>query len=152
MLRLAFHSQCACSLSPIIKPVLFCARQHNPLCGRRDDSKHYETLDTGNFQALFDFRVDSDDVILKDHFATASRHATYIHNDIIPCCAHVVNRKIISEIKHYKHFSILADEVTDYANTEQIPIVLKATLHGPFFTRIHKVSPISQIGLGQVDE
>ena len=30
--------------------------------------------------------------------------------------------------------------------------VLKPEIHSPLFTRIHKFSPISQIGLGQFDE
>ena len=58
-------------LIPIIKTVLLCARQNIPLRGHRDDSKHYEALDSGNFQALLNFRVDSGDEILKEHFSTA---------------------------------------------------------------------------------
>ena len=41
------------------------------------------------------------------------------------CCADIVKRKIISEIKHSKYFSILADEVADCSNKEQMPIVLR---------------------------
>ena len=62
--------------SPIIKKTLLCARQTIPLRGHRDDSKHYEALDTGNFQALRNFRVDSGDDILKEHFSIAPRNAT----------------------------------------------------------------------------
>ena len=114
-------------LSPIIRTVLFGTRQNSPSRGHRDDSKHYETLDNGTFQARLDFRVDSDDVILKEHFATAPRNATYrsrsTQNDIIYCCADVANGKIMSEIRQSKHISILADELTGYSNKEQMPIV-----------------------------
>ena len=109
-------------LTAIIKTVLLCARQNIPLRGHRDDSKYYETVDTGNFQALLNFRIDSGDEILKEHFDKAPKNATYrsksTHNDIISCCAEVVNNNIISEIRSSKHFAIIADEVTDCSNKE----------------------------------
>ena len=98
-------------LIPIIKTVLLCARQNIPVRGHRDDSKHYEALDSGNFQALLNFRVDSGDESLKEYFSTAPENATYIskstQNEIRFCCADIVNKKIMSEIKHSKYFSIL---------------------------------------------
>ena len=114
---------------PIIKTVLLCVKHNIPLRGHRDDSKHYEALDSGNFQALLSFRVNSGDESLKEHFSTAPKNATYrsksTQNEIISCCADIVNRKIMSEIKHSKYFPILADEVPDCSNREQMPIVLR---------------------------
>ncbi len=61
-------------LAPIVKTVLLCARHNIPLRGHRDDSDNYETDNCGNFQALLDFRVDSGDKVLEEHFQTAPRH------------------------------------------------------------------------------
>ena len=84
-------------LIPIIKAVLPCARRNIPLCGHRDDSKHYEALDSGNFQALLNVRVDSGDESLKEHFSTAPNNATYrsktTQNEIVSCYADIVNNK-----------------------------------------------------------
>ena len=55
-------------LIPITITVLLYARQYIPLLGHRDDSKQYEALDSGNFQALLNFRADSGDEIAKEHF------------------------------------------------------------------------------------
>ena len=64
-------------LRPIIKTVVFCGRQNIALRGHRDDADHLDNENPGNFQALLDFRIDSGDTILKEHFATAKRNATY---------------------------------------------------------------------------
>ena len=84
-------------LIPISKTVLLRARQNIPLCGHRDDSKHYEALDSGNFQVLHNFRVDSDDESLKEYFSTAPKNATYRskspQNEIVSCYADIVNKK-----------------------------------------------------------
>ena len=116
-------------LSSVIKTILLCGRHNIPLRGHRDDSRYYETTDSGNFQALLDFRVDSGDAVLKDHFNNSARNATYrsksIQNEIISCCADVVIEKIIKDIKEAKFYSILADEVRDCSNKEQMPLILR---------------------------
>ena len=100
-----------------------------PFRGHRDDSSQYSTQDSGNFQALLDFRVRSGDQVLADHFKNAPRNATYrsktTQNELISCCAQILNKKIIKEIKVSRFFPILADEVTDCSNKEQMPLVIK---------------------------
>ena len=116
-------------LAPIVKTILLCARQNIPLRGHPDDSNQYETNNCGNFQALLDFRVDSGDKVLQNHFETAPRNATYrpktIQNELITCAAEVVNNRIIDEIKSSKFYSIMADEVADCSNREQMPLVIR---------------------------
>ena len=116
-------------LLPILKTVILCARQNIPLRGHRDDSSYYGTADCGNFQALLDFRVDSGDKILEEHFRTAPKNATYrsktTQNELICCSAEIVTNKIVDEIKQGRFFSILADEVADCSNKEQMPLVLR---------------------------
>ena len=75
------------------------------------------------------FRIYSGDEILADHFATAKSNATYrsksIQNEIISCCGDIITKVIVSEIKRCPCFSILADEVQDCWNQEQIPLVIR---------------------------
>ena len=56
------------------------------------------------------------------------RNATYrsktTKDELIICCAEVITKQIINEIKESKYFSILADEVTDCSNKEQMPLVI----------------------------
>ena len=61
---------------------MFCGRQNIPLRGHRDDNKHLGGDSARNFQELLDFRIDSEDEVLKEHFETASQNATY-HSETI---------------------------------------------------------------------
>lgn len=114
-------------LASFIKSVLFLAQHNIPFRGHRDDSKYHGSVECGNFQALLDFRVDSGDATLKEHFESAPRNATYrsktTQNEMITCCADLVNEDMIKEIKECGIYSILVDEVTDCANKEQMPLV-----------------------------
>ncbi|XP_066914987.1 uncharacterized protein [Clytia hemisphaerica] len=78
-------------IMPIIKTVVLCARQNIPMRGHRDDSKHIDDASNnpGNFQELLKFRVDSGDVVLKDHLENCPKNASYrsktIQNEILSC-------------------------------------------------------------------
>ena len=75
-------------LLPILKTIIFCARQNIAFRGHRD-SKYLDdrSNNSGNFQALLEFRVDSGDKILEDHFKSAPKNASYrsktIKNDMM---------------------------------------------------------------------
>ena len=115
-------------LALIVKTILLCARQNIPLRGHWDDPNQYETKNCGNFQTLLGFRVDNGDTALKNHFDTASRNTTYssktIQDELITCAAEVVNNKIIGEVKLSKFYSIMADELADCSNKEQMHLVI----------------------------
>ena len=55
-------------MKSIVKTVIFCGQNNIPLRGKRDDSNLH-----GNFQALLEFRIDSDDVKLKEHLKNAPK-------------------------------------------------------------------------------
>ena len=114
-------------LSSIIKTILLCGRHNIPLRGHRDDSNNYASKHCGNFQALLDFRVDSSDEVLKQHFQSAPRNATYrskrIQNELISFFAEALNTQ--EEIRDAKFYSILADEVKDCSNREQMPVIIR---------------------------
>jgi hypothetical protein len=105
----------------IIKTVVFCGHNAVPLRGARDDNPDDETLQ-GNFQALLDFRVDSGDKTLQEHFENAPRNARYrsktIQNEIINTVGSYITSKISTEIKESRLFSVLADEAADISNKE----------------------------------
>lgn len=86
-------------------------------------------METGNFLALLELRVDSGDEVLKNHLATCSANARYssktIQNQLIMLIGDHIRDSIIQEIKEAKYFSILCDEVTDNANLEQLSLVLR---------------------------
>ena len=116
-------------LKSVIKTVVICGQQNVALRGHRDDSKYYDKHNVGNFRALLDFRVDSGDHVLEEHFKTASRNATYrsktIQNEIINCCGEIITASIIEEVKLSKFYLLSADEAQDCSNKEQMPLVLR---------------------------
>ena len=83
----------------------------------------------GNFRALLDFRVDAGDTLLGQHLTAAARNATYtssvIQNQVIDVLADQVRQKIIWKVHRAKWFSIIADEVTDVSNKEQLNLVVR---------------------------
>ena len=89
---------------------IFCARQNIAFRGHRDDNKYFDNLsnNSGNFQALLEFRVESGDKVLGDHFATAPRNATNrsktIHNELIDSCKKYIRQNLSKEILASRFF------------------------------------------------
>ena len=81
----------------------------------------------GNLWALLQFRISSGDTVLKEHLDTAPMNATYISPDIQNQVIQVLGDYILHQIlinKETKYFSVIAGEVTDSSNKEQLAVVL----------------------------
>ena len=121
-------------LASIFETVMLCGRQNIPLRGHRDNTTDIErdltqSENHGNFHALLKFRVEAGDTILGQHLATGSRNATYtssgIQNEIIEVLGSQICQKIIDKVKASQWFTVIADEVTDCSNKEQLSLVLR---------------------------
>ena len=115
-------------LELMMKTIVLCGRQN---IGHRDSALNIERdvagMDNhGNFVALLNFRIEVGDTVLREHMSTAARNATYtwntIQNQIITVLADQVTTCIIDKAKW---FTVIADEVTDVSNREQLSIVLQ---------------------------
>ena len=116
-------------LALIIKVILLCGRQNIALRGHRDNITDLEndTLSTenhSNFWAILQFRVDSGDTVIGEHLATAARNATYtssvIQNQLVYVLCHQIRQKILDKVKRATWYTVIADEVTDISNKEQL--------------------------------
>ena len=122
-------------LASIVETILLCGRQNIPLRGHRDslnDFEHDPSAQHGNFWALLHFRVAAGDTVLKEHLLSGSvvkRNATYtfyrIQNEILDILGNIITQKILTNIKMASYYTIIADEVTDCSNKEQLAIVLR---------------------------
>ena len=119
-------------LEAIVKTIIFCGRQGIALRGHRDDWAHVTEMphaNHGNFIALLNFRIDSGDKVLAEHFQTAKHNALYtsktIQNEIIEVCGHVIRTTILDDIRNAGIFSVMADETADIANKEQLAISIR---------------------------
>lgn len=78
--------------------------------------------------ALLKFQADAGDEVLVNHFNEASNRAKYtsptIQNELISIIGEQLRESIVSEIPA-PYFSLLANEVTDVANTEQLSLVIR---------------------------
>ncbi|XP_044170439.1 zinc finger MYM-type protein 1-like [Acropora millepora] len=115
-------------LHSIISCIVFCGRQNIALRG------HVESTDgennAGNFLALLKFRADAGDEVLANHFSQATNRAKYtsptIQNELISILGEQVRESIVNQIPFdAPYFSILADEVTDVSNREQLSLVIR---------------------------
>ena len=106
--------------------MLLCARQNISLRGHRDSSLEKSQCSTW---ALLDFRVSAGDTVLRDHLAKASSHAKYtsppIQNEIANILGDQIQQTIVNRVRRAQFFSLVADEVTDSSNREQLAIVLR---------------------------
>ncbi len=73
--------------------------------------------------------MDSGGENLKHHLETCKKNATYcsktIQNQLIAIIGKAIQSTILAEVKIAKHFSLLADEVTDMANLEQLTLTIR---------------------------
>ncbi|XP_025196823.1 52 kDa repressor of the inhibitor of the protein kinase-like [Melanaphis sacchari] len=108
-------------LKPIISTILFCGTHDLPLRGKKSDS--------GVFHGLLNFRIESGDEILKDHFLTNAGNAKYsshrTQNELITLCGKILKEEIVCEANAANAFSIISDESADISGVEQLTIVIR---------------------------
>ena len=123
-------------LKSIIKCLEVCGRQGISLRGHRDDGSNMTSSDDvcnkGNFKALVKLCAESGDHTLQQHLATCARNATYVsktsQNQLLDCMKEFIQSKIVSNVKNQAVgalYGIMADEVTDVGNWEQLGILLR---------------------------
>ncbi len=121
-------------LKSIIETLILCGRQNIPLRGHRDnltdierDSEH--VIGHGNFWALLQFRVGLGDDVLAKHLDKAARNAAYtsadIQNQLLAVIGDHIQGQILCRVSQAVGFTIVADEVTDISNKEQLSLVLR---------------------------
>ena len=110
-------------IKSLLKCVSFCGKQGLSFRGHRDDSTALDASNMGNFIELVRFRAENDDV-LRTYLETSPRNALYtsktIQNETIDVIGSAIEDQIIEKIQAAKFFTVLADEVTDCCNLEQV--------------------------------
>jgi hypothetical protein len=127
-------------LESLTKIALLCGKQGLALRGHRDDKISWMEDDStqchsneGNFVELVRFRAETDPV-LAHHLANSPRNARYtsktIQNELVEVIGNCISNDIIAQVKQAKFYSVIADEVTDAANKEELSISLRFVLDG----------------------
>ena len=114
--------------------VILCGKQGLPLRGHRDDhvfsmeQEEREAENQGNFIELVQFRSQTDDA-LRQHLERAPRNALYtsktIQNQLIDVIGKHIRSGILEKVKQARFFSVIADEVVDVSNKEQLSFCLR---------------------------
>ena len=121
----------------LLKIVILCGRQGLALRGHRDDRITWAEDDDwhsneGNFVELVRFRAETDPV-LADHLAKSPHNARYtsktIQNELVEVIGESIRNDILAEVKQAKFYSVIADEVTDTANKEELSLSLRFVLN-----------------------
>jgi hypothetical protein len=121
---------------PILKIILFCGRQgialrghreNKPLINQNDISTELTNDDNdGNFRQLLRFRVDFGDKDLEDYLQNSPKHVLYvswkIQNEILIVYKNLILKQFVKDINKSKAFTVLADEITDISNKDQLTI------------------------------
>ncbi len=121
-------------LRSIIETIVLCGRQNIALRGHRDSGTDIEdaqaaSTNHGNFWALLHFRISAGDTVLRDHLQSVARNATYtspdIQNQLISILGDQICDTILRKVNSSLCYTVIADEVTDCSNKEQLCIVLR---------------------------
>ena len=125
-------------IQSLLKVVMLCGKQGLALRGHRDDhvawteQEEHEAENHGNFIELVRFRAETDD-LLQSHLKNAPKNAMYtsktIQNELIDIVGKSIRSDILSEVMEAKYYSVIADEVTDVANKEQLSISLRYVIN-----------------------
>lgn len=79
------------------------------------------------------FRAETDP-ILANHLANSPRNGTYtsktIQNELISVIGQSIQKEILDEVKEARFYSVIADEVTDRSNKEELSLVLRYVVNG----------------------
>ena len=117
-------------LTSIIKCIEHCGRQGQALRSHRDDGNPLTYVDKnpGNFKATLRLLSGENDN-LREHLETCQKNASYTsktsQNDLLNCIKTYIQTEIVTEIKEQAagpFYGLVADEVTDVANWEQLGI------------------------------
>ena len=121
-------------IASLIKVVLLCGKQGIALRAHRDDHVNWVDIEEdissnqGNFIELVRFRAETDNV-LSTHLQNSPVNARYtsktIQNELIEVIGKHVRNDIIDEVKTSKYYTLIADEVSDSSNKEQLSITLR---------------------------
>ena len=119
-------------IQSLFKIVILCGKQGLALRGHRDDRIQWVDdgtgLNEGNFVQLVRFRAETD-THLADHLSKAPKNACYtsktIQNELVRVIGLKICSDILEEVKSSKFYSIIADEVTDVANKEELSLVIR---------------------------
>jgi hypothetical protein len=120
-------------LKPIIKTVMFCAREGLALRGHKDSGrlnlKESGKKGEGNFRALLRFRAEAGDSMLIKHLEMSSSRAMYtssrIQNEIIASMNIIILKKLVNQVNCAKCFSIMGDETTDVGGKQQMSFCVR---------------------------
>ena len=111
-----------------------CVVGRTSLRGHRDSGTDMEGVQAasrnhGNFCALLNFRILAGDTILMNHLQSAARNATYtssdIQNQLISILVDHICNAILRKVRSSLCYTLIADEVTDCSNKEQLCIVIR---------------------------
>uniref|UniRef100_A0A671VMP9 DUF4371 domain-containing protein n=1 Tax=Sparus aurata TaxID=8175 RepID=A0A671VMP9_SPAAU len=114
-------------LKCVAETVLYCGRQCIALRGSAE--KQHSTGNPGNFLALMKLLANHDEK-LKQHMEKPKlKNATYpslqSQNEMIDVIGkHMIQAKIVEEVKHAQIYTVLADEVTSH-NVELMPMCVR---------------------------
>ncbi len=119
-------------IESLFKVAILCGKQGLAMRSHRDDRVLWEDEceggNEGNFIQLVRFRAETDKV-LAHHLSKCPRNARYtsktIQNELLKVVGDRIQNDILEEVKCANFYSIIADEVTDVSNKEELSFVIR---------------------------
>ena len=147
-------------IASLLKVVLVCGKQGLALRGHHDDHINWSdeaesSSNQGNFAELVRFRAEIDD-ILSTHLQNSPANAQYtsktIKNEVIEVVGKFICSDIIERAKSSKFYTLIADQVKDTSNREQLSVSLRfveANIVKEIFVAFITVDRITGVSLAE---
>ena len=124
-------------IESLFRVAILCGKQGLAMRGHRDNKVQWddegERPNEGNFVQLVCFRADTDKVLV-EHLSKGPKNARYtsktIQNELVRVAGDKIRTDILEEVKRAKFYSIIADEVTDASNKEELSLVIRYVHEG----------------------
>ena len=110
-----------------------CGRSNIPLCGHRDNATDVEkdihrSENHGNIRALLKFGIDAGNSIVFEHLLQLLRmphtHHQLFKTKSLRFSVIKSGKRSLPEVKQVGWYTIIADEVTDASNREQLSLLI----------------------------
>ncbi|GBM09370.1 hypothetical protein AVEN_5818-1 [Araneus ventricosus] len=119
-------------LNSRIQTIRFFGRQQRVVRGHRDGGRiglEEPEKNDGNFRSLLRYRTNSGDNDLKDQLmSNGGRNmntSSFIQNELINTFGHLIQSKIMINVRKSIFYSVLADETTDIIQIEQFSLCVR---------------------------
>ncbi|XP_069569076.1 THAP domain containing 12b [Brachyistius frenatus] len=113
-------------LRSLFEVVVMLGKQCIPLTANKASAAE---LESDNFQALLDYRMNAGDEALRKRFETTAVNTQYVsatqQSQLLDVCENTVREEMLMEVRESRFFSLVTGELVDFHSERHLPLFLR---------------------------